>query len=172
MRYGWIRSTFQGSGQTGYRLLASVQPGYTLTRIRFGWNFGGAVSSYTDLASLHGEQMVFGIQTTIGPGTEVPTYPVDEPGDADPPAWRWLWWEGRSATVDGFSPSATGTCLYTSKQPTERSDAKAQVRAPSTIPVGSTLNVWASWETDISWPAAIDPYLTGWASVLATFPPL
>lgn len=165
MTYAWQRKTWQSFNQSDYVLLASLVEGQTLIRTRFGWSAGGATASYTDLFSVHGEQVIMALETTIGDGSETPTLPVDDPADQDPPSQRYLWWEGRAMYVDAFPQSSSGTGSFTSKEASEFSDAKGQVKAPA-MAAGDFLNLWMVYETDITWPPGVTPYVTAWASTL------
>lgn len=167
--YTWYRKTWQSSAQADWTNLASLVEGQTVIRVRFGWNAGGSASSYTDLYSVHGEQVVMALETTIGDGTETPTLPVDDGADQNPPSERYIWWEGRAMTIDAYSQSSTGTSAFTSKPPSEISDAKAQVKAPA-MAAGNFLNLWAVYETDITWPGTVTPYITAWFSTLVYTP--
>jgi len=167
--YTWFRQQSWFFSQSGWQLLTSLVSGQTLTRIRFDWSGSCSAESYTDLYSAKGEMIMFGLCTTIGDGNETPPLPADDGADQDPPAQRWIWWEGRSTYIDAYSQSSSGTSSLATKAPGEIPDAKAQVRAPD-MPAGQALNVWATMETDASWPSQVTPYVQFWTSVLVRTP--
>lgn len=162
----WYRSAFTLNpvGPTQW-LLATLQTGQTLKRIRFTWGSTTVVESYSDLIGLIGAPILLGIVTTIGDGLEPVPDPAFEAGDANPPSERWLWYEGRAMYPTAFSQSATGTDIATTEPASEPGDVKAMVRAPA-MPAGEFLHVWAVGSSDFSWPSAIDWFTWGTASVL------
>lgn len=162
----WYRSAFllNPVGPTQW-LLATLETGQTLKRIRFTWGSTTVVGSYSDLISLIGAPVLFGIVTTIGDGLEPVPDPAFEAGDANPPAERWLWYEGRAMYPTAFSQSSTGTSIATTEPASEPGDVKAMVRAP-VMAEGDFLHVWAVGSSDFTWPSAIDWFTWGTASVL------
>jgi hypothetical protein len=162
----WYRQAFttHDVGPTTW-LLATLSVGQTLKRIRFTWSGTTVVDSYSDLVSLIGAPILVGIVTTIGDGLEPVPDPAFEAGDANPPAERWLWYEGRAMYPTAYSQSDTGTNIVTTVPASEPGDVRAMVRAPA-MDAGDFLHVWVSTSADFSWPSAIRWYVNGTASVL------
>lgn len=162
----WYRQAFTTNdvGPTTW-LLATLSVGQTLKRIRFTWSGTTVVDSYSDLVSLIGAPILFGIVTTIGDGLEDVPDPAFEPGDANPPAERWLWYEGRAMYPTAYSQSSTGTNIVTTVPASEPGDVRAMLRAPA-MDAGDFVHVWVSTSADFSWPSAIRWYVNGTASVL------
>jgi hypothetical protein len=135
-----------------FGLLALINPGFTLVRVRFNWGFYGDTPVTTDMEQAAQNLIVMGLCTTVGNGTETPPDPRTTPGDVAPPTQRWLWWEGRGLIPTAIDRSS-GVVTWADTGPSEPCDAKGQVAA-SGLPGGDTLNLWASWAQAYAWDAA------------------
>lgn len=144
----WVR-TVQTSYDLpqGNLLMASLAAGQSIMRIRFGWGFHATTGFDTDLHFLAENLVVWGMVTTIGNGSETVPDPRTNPGDADPPTQRWLWWESRRPVLQASMPNVA---IWSDSGPQEPCDAHGQVLATG-IPAGDTLNLWASWAMGYDW---------------------
>lgn len=157
MALTWVRSLAVSQPYVqGSTLLASLNNGQTLVRVRFSWGFNGYSSLDRHLKNSFAAAMAFGIVTTIGDGTE--TVPSAQPPASNiaPPTQRWVWWTARSPIIVS-DPGNAERFIFTDSGPDSEEDAEGQVLATG-VPVGKHLNVWASW-----WPAgAWDPNGQAW----------
>lgn len=161
----WTRTVLsQLPWNGGNSLLLKVPRGSTLVRTRFAWGF--YLDSYADqdLINIASNLQVMGLVTTVGTGTETPPNARTGSGDAAPPTQRWLYWEARPPIVADYSNDAR-LVFWRDNAPQEAVDAKAMVSA-KTIPVGDTLNLWASWAPGNAFSGEANAYLWLWASIL------
>jgi hypothetical protein len=165
MASSWVRTVNAGLPWTsGSWLIASLQPGSTLIRVRFGWGFFGTTDSTVALNNIASNIQILGLVTTVGNGSETPPNARTQAGDADPPQERWLWWEGRQPVPSGSSDGGS-TVTWEPSPAQEIVDAKGMVAA-ATIPSGQTLNLWASWAAAAAWDGSGQAFVWAAASVL------
>ena len=161
--FTWTRRVNADQSWTaGTYLLASVPQGATLYRVRFAWGFYGFTSQTANIMSQLTDTQVFGLVTTVGDGSESVPNPMSDPGNADPPTQRWLWWEGRQPQIMAYSDSADAV-WYRDTPLGEPTDMQAMVSAKS-IGAGEFVNVWASWAPFYDWDASGNAELWFYAS--------
>lgn len=161
----WVRTVQANlSWTSGTSLIANVTRGQTLVRIHFGWGFVGSTHATTDQLATASNLQVMGICSTVGNGTETPPNARTQSFDESPPSERWLWWEARAPVVASYDSGAEWITWRDSGAQTPV-DAKGMVSA-KTIPVGDTVNIWASWAASHGWEANESVNLWYWASLL------
>jgi hypothetical protein len=144
----WIRYASPGTSHpSGYLLMAQLDAGITIRRIRFSWGMYGDTLADTSFNVISQNLMGFGLVTTVGNGTEGAPNPLGQSADQDPPTQRWLWWEIRRPRISAYVP---GTVIWEDSGPQEPTDAHGQVLATG-LPAGDTLNLWASWALSTDW---------------------
>lgn len=161
----WLRAFNASDAWTGGTwLFTSIPAGDTLVRIRFSWGFYIDTPSITNMGNVSFNIMSFGWVTTVGNGSEPVPPAKTSPNDAAPPLQRWLWWEARQPVVSAIDERA-GVIAWRDSGPQEEMDARGQVHA-SPLPVGDTLNLWASWEGNYGQETDSNPVIWMSASVL------
>jgi hypothetical protein len=161
----WIRTVQANLTWTaGTSLIAKVTRGDTLLRIHFGWGFYGSTHSVKNPLTTGSNLQVMGLVTTVGTGTETVPNPRINPADQSPPSERWLWWEARGPIMTSYD-SAAEFITWRDSGPQQPLDVQAQVTA-KTIPVGDTVNLWASWAAAGAWETNEANNLWYWASIL------
>lgn len=168
----WFRSTFAIKStdaflQFNLGVFSSFQ---AIRRIHFGWSGNAVGNGYEDLFATVNEQIVAGIVTTIGDGTEVPPDPLFQPSNQNPPTERWLWWEARAMRIDAFPQVDSGAWSCSTVDPAEPSDSRAQLVVPP-LPEGQFVRAWFVVQTDNNWPFQVGFYVTGWFSLLLDLGP-
>jgi hypothetical protein len=126
------------AGNTVMRALFGVQADGFWTDNTPGGGQGGLKASITNYTA-------FGLVTTIGTGGETPPSPIVNPGDASPPAQRWLYNASFAMTLTDLSGTAQ-THYLTSPKQFVNVETEGQVLAPA-MPAGSTLNLWLTLDT-------------------------
>lgn len=150
LTYHWYRTLQTGTGTGyGYAWMCAIPSGSTYRRVRFSWGFAGTTPTTTALNPMFYGEVVMGLCTTIGNGSEVPPNPYTSSGDAAPPTQRWIWWEARQPVITAVSQDA-GIIAWRDGGNQEIVDTKAQVLATG-IPSGDTLNLFASWGGPETW---------------------
>lgn len=161
----WVRTVQSDlSYASGSSLIASVPRGSTLLRVHAGWGFNGNTRSTAAIYDVERNIQVMGIVTTVGTGTESVPNARTQSGDQVPPAQRWIYWEARSPRLVGWD-SGGDVALWNDSGAQAPVDTKGMVSA-KTIPVGDTLNVWASWAAAGAWEGNGRVNLWYWASLL------
>lgn len=161
----WIRTVQANlAWNAGTSLIAKVTRGDTLVHIHLGWGFYGSTKTYMNPLTTASNLQVMGICTTVGTGTETVPDPRINPGNASPPTQRWLWWEARAPIIASYDVPAE-LITWRDNGDQGREDIEAMVSA-KTIPVGDTLNVWASWSAAGNWETGQPTNLWYWASLL------
>jgi len=149
----WISAAVSAKNLTvANNLLVGVPSGQTILRILYSWGFSGFCSSWENLMTVAANLVYFGLQTTVGNGSEVPASPAPPAGNADPPTQRFLAWEARApelAAYDGHS----GTVFWRDAPRREQGDVHGQVLATG-IPAGDALNLWSTVASVSSWPTS------------------
>jgi hypothetical protein len=163
----WFRTPFSITSTDAdlQQNLAVLSPGQAIRRCHFGWTANAVGNGYDDLFATNNEQILAGLVTTVGDGTEFPPDPLFQPENQDPPTQRWLWWEARAARVDAFPQVDTGAWSLSTVDPAQPTDAEGQVLVPQ-LPSGQFLRLWFIAQSGENWPFQVPWYLTGWASVL------
>jgi hypothetical protein len=162
--YSWVR-TVQGelTFESGTSLIASIPRGDTLRALRFGWGFYGVAQQTADIGGVLATIQVFGLVTTVGNGSESVPNPRTDPGNADPPTERWLWWEARSPQIMSYSDAADA--VWFRDTPRGEPTLVQSMVSAKTIAEGDTLNLWASWAAASGWDATGFADMWYWASV-------
>lgn len=164
MAWSWIRSVNASLSWTAdYALIGSIPIGSTLRVVHFGWGFYGDTSTVADLAIVSANLQVMGICTTVGNGSETPPNPRTAPGNQDPPAERWVYWEGRAPRIAAYDSAGT-LVLWADSGGQEPVESHGQVSGAG-VPAGDTLNVWASWAPGADWDASGSATLWYYASI-------
>lgn len=163
MTVTWIRTVQAGLPyNSGSSLIGKVPRGATLLRCHFGWGFVASTSTRASIFQATTNILIFGLITVAGNGSETPPDPRLNPANPAPPLERWLWWEGRAPTVASWDePGQTVTWRDSAR--TETTDSHAQVAA--SVPVGQTLDVWASWSAGFPWESSGHAEVWFWASI-------
>lgn len=165
MTASWVRTVAADLDWTaGSGLIASIDQGYTLIRVHFGWGFYGDTSVTTDLQGVSQNLQVMGIVTTVGTGSETVPNARTESFDADPPTQRWIYWEARAPRLAALS-GTTELAIWQDSGAQEPVDTKGMVSAKS-VPSGETLNVWASWAAAAAWDSTGNVNLWYYASLM------
>jgi hypothetical protein len=149
--------------QVGHALIVSIPIGATFRVAHFGWGFYGDTSTVSDLHFTGGNLQVMGLVTTVGNGTETPPNARTQSGNQAPPAQRWVYWEARAPRIAAYD-SAGMLALWADSGGQEPVETHGQVSG-KTVPVGSTLNLWASWAAGNAWDASGSVQLWYYASV-------
>lgn len=147
------------------KLITRVTSGNTILRSHFGIKADGFVTAsgaggQNFIRDALANYTAFGLVTTIGDTTETVPSPIHNPGDAVPPAQRWLYLASSTMSLLDLSGSSS-TYPVGWSDPFMDVSTKGQVLAPS-MPPASTLNLWlvgdtpnGPWEgtapTDIAW---------------------
>jgi len=145
--------------------MATLQPGQTLLRTRFGWGFTGTTSTLVDLNSVATNIQTLGI-CTVTSGTQAPNARTQS-GDFFPPLERWIWWENRAPAVKAFSTDGS-TIVWEASAPQEQVDTKGMVLA--NVASGQTLGLWASWAPGGPWDSSGSAFVWAWVSCLISDP--
>lgn len=163
----WFRTTFaiRSDDDDLQANLGVIAPGQSIRRVVFGWTGNAVGNGYTDLFAVANEQLVAGIVTTVGDGTEFPPDPLFQPENQNPPLERWLWWEARAVAINAFPQVDSGAWSVVTVPPAVPTDSEGQVRVP-TLPEGQDVRLWFIAQSGENWPFQVPWYLTGYASVL------
>lgn len=165
----WVRSVMSSlAWASGNSLITRVPRGGTLLRTHFGWGFYGDTSLTADLWQTANDLMVMGLVTTVGDGTEAPPDARVEAADQDPPAQRWIYWEGRAPRVATMDATA-GIVTWQDSGAQESVDSRSMVSAKE-IADGDTLGVWASWAPAAGWDTSGQANLWYYTSCLYSTP--
>ena len=161
----WIRTVINRSDWTsGYYAIVNWPNIASLLRVRFSWGFNGVTPLTGTIQGVQQNIQVMGLCTTVGDGGGPQPNARTESSDVDPPAQRWVFWEGRAPRVtscDGVSEIVT----WTDSGPNYDVDSKSMVSAAH-ISDAHVMTLWASWAAANDWPA--DGQVNVWfsASVL------
>jgi hypothetical protein len=148
----------------GNQSIVRVPRGATLLRVHFGWGFYGDTTTTADLQAVSQNIQVMGICTTVGDGSETPPEARVEPYDVAPPTERWVYWESRAPKLAAYS-ATDQLVFWQDSGAQEPADTKGMVSAKS-IAEGSTLGVWASWQSANPWDPTGNVDLWFYASAL------
>jgi len=136
----------------------------SLIRIHFSWGFNGVTPLTGAIWPVQQQIQVMGLCTTVGDGGGPPPNARTDAEDVDPPAQRWVYWEGRSPRI---TSCGGGNELVTWTDSGAQYDVgtKAMVSAAH-ISDEHVMSLWASWGAGADWPA--DGQVSLWfsASVL------
>lgn len=158
----WVRTVQAALSWTAdSSLIAAVDPGNTVVRIRFAWGFYGYTAPSAGLSNIQGNAMVLGLCSV--PSTDSVPNPRTTSTDVDPPLQRWLWWEARIPSVKAYS-SDGNVVVWEASDPQETVDSKGMVTA--NVGAGDTLGIWASWAPGTAWDASGAAYVWYSASLL------
>lgn len=148
--YVWRRQTQTSfSTSAGSWWIDAIPAGARYVRCHFRWGFYGDSPFETDLQEYTNTIVVMGLCTTYGNGSETPPNVLTQSNDQDPPAQRWIYWEGRGVYVTSIA-EASNIVTWRDTGSSEPTDTKAQVKAAAP-PAGDTLNLWAVWGLTGSW---------------------
>jgi len=134
----------------GTSLIASVPRGDTLIRVHFGWGFYGDVAATSNLLVVAQNLQVMGIVSTVGDGTETAPNARTASANQAPPTQRWIFWEARAPRLAALDMTSGGLAIWQDSGSQEPVQTKGMISAKS-IPVGDTLNIWASWAGAYAW---------------------
>lgn len=165
--FSWTRKLITAQQWTNVQqktLLAQLNSGQSIVQTFVQWGFGGTTNGTVIPTAVMGNVAALGMVTKIGNGSESPPDPLAAPGNANPPAERWLYWSARAPVVANWDATAS-VVAWRSSEPDVQGQTEAQVLAPSGMGVGNFLDYWMTWNTEAPWDSSGQAVL--WCAVQA-----
>lgn len=149
MTTAWVRTVQALAWPTGNVLLATLNHGATLNRVRFSWGFSGWIPASANLSGPPANLQVFGLVTTAGTSPGTPPNARTGSSDVNPPSQRWLFWEARQPVLTSIDGN-TDIAYYRDSGNQYEIDVGTQVTS-KTLPAGQNVYLWASWAPAFTW---------------------